>query len=796
MRRFFLSVAAAILLAAGRVPAQTVARDSSAFVDLRQDGNGVAALREMIRVGFSEQSASSALTTIAAQARLNLTFDPRLPGLETKISIAAHDRSVADALLEVARASHVLVRVSSRGQLVVVAAPRVVAIPRVVATDTMAIRSALLPAMRTESKRSELRTFETTTNVGAITVTGSALRSTPTFVEPDVLRSIQLLPGIETRSDYTAGFNVHGGEADQSLVLIDGFPIYNPYHLGGLFSTFIDPMVGGVELRKGALPSQYGGRLSGALDVVSAEPTGDGLHGTVDVSLLSSIASIGDRFADGEGSWMFAARRTYADYVANLYQRDLFPYHFRDLQGHLTRNFPHGVRLAITAYDGVDIAKPTTDDFRARWGNRVAGMSLGKTFDRTPRFGGLSFGDSATIEHRLSMSDFSAVFETPELLSLTNHVTEARLAGSLALYGSSSTTTLGYELLAQRLGYHATSGFDDLGDLVPFDSLEQRTTAAGAYVNHLWRARPNLLLEGGLRVDAVSAMGWAGLSPRLSAKYFVRPTLALTAAGGAYTQWMHSLGREEEPFQPLQYWVGSDSLMPVSRARDAVVGVEGWMTRSRLLHVEAFYKTYDDLLVPNVFNDPTKRGDEFLPTVGTSYGVDVLLRQLDGGSFSGWLAYTYAFNTRAGPDGKRYFPTQDRRHNLNAVGSWHCGAYTLGLRANVATGFAYTPLLGGFARDRYVVSSHQWLPAVTSIGDQNIPGERGSGRLPLYTRIDVSASRTGRIHGASVTPYLSIVNLLNAHNAAAYMYSFDAQPERSTLPNLPFAPTFGVKIAY
>src|SRR5262249_31143226 len=360
-------------------------------------------------------------------------------------------------------------------------------------------------------------------------------------------------------------------------------------------------------------------------------------------------------------------------------------------------------------------------------------------------------------------------------------------------YGARSTTTLGYELLAQRLGYRAVLHYQNLGDLVPTDSFEQRTTAAGAYVNQLWRARPNLLLEGGLRVDAVSAMGWAGLSPRLSAKYFVRPNLAVTAAGGAYTQWMHSFGREEEPFQPLQFWVGSDSLMPVSRARDAVVGVEGWMTRSRLLHVEAFYKKYDDLLVPNMFNDPTKHGDEFLPTVGTSYGVDVLLRKMDGGSFSGWLAYTYALNTRAGPDGKHYFPTQDRRHNLNAVGSWHRGAYTLGLRANVATGFPYTPLLGGFVRGRYDAVRHQWFP---DFDDQNIPGERGSGRLPLYTRIDVSASRTGRVRGASVTPYLSIVNLLNAHNAAAYVYFFAAQPKRSTLPNLPFAPTFGVKIAY
>src|SRR5262249_11159405 len=153
----------------------------------------------------------------------------------------------------------------------------------------------------------------------------------------------------------TAGFNVRGGEADQSLVMLDGIPIYTPFHLGGVFSTFIDPTVGDVQLRKGALPARFGGRLSGILDVQSAEPTTDDVSGTVEVSLVSSTASMGRRFADGNGAWMLAARRTYVDAVLGALYPKSFPYHFRDVQGHVSREFSNGLRTSFTGYSGADV---------------------------------------------------------------------------------------------------------------------------------------------------------------------------------------------------------------------------------------------------------------------------------------------------------------------------------------------------------------------------------------------------------------------------------------------------------
>ncbi len=287
---------------------------SAEFADLNVDGNGIAALRTPISMGFAGQRASVALKTIAEQAQLSITFDPQLPELRTTITIIAHTRSAASALLEVARESRIRVRVSSDGQVIVVALP-------IVSAATVASQSAVRDTTRTvtlnpvltNAQRVERAEFRSKTGVGKVSITSNEIRSAPAFVEPDVVRTVQMLPGIAARTDYSAGYNARGGESDQNLILLDGYPIVNPFHLFGVFSTFIDPAVGRVNLHNGALPAQFGGRLSSVLSVESATATSSATRGTAEVSLASSNASLGRTFHNGEGSWMIAARRTYAD---------------------------------------------------------------------------------------------------------------------------------------------------------------------------------------------------------------------------------------------------------------------------------------------------------------------------------------------------------------------------------------------------------------------------------------------------------------------------------------------------
>jgi len=774
--------------------AQVSRTDSATFADLRADGNGVAALRTTIRVGFTGQRASDALKTVADEAQLNITFDPQLPELRTTLTIGAHARSAASALLEVAGESRLRVRVSREGQVVVAALP--VLAPQASARDTTPPMTppVTLPAVRTSAEAIERQEFRLKTGVGKVSLTGRETRAAPVFVEPDVLRSVQMLPGIAARSDYSAGFNVRGGEGDQNLVLIDGYPIFSPFHMYGLFGTFIDPAVGRVNVYTGALPARFGGRLSSVLSVESANATTSALRGTAEVSLVSSNASLSRTFHDGEGSWMIAARRTYADAVVNLFKPNAIPFHFTDVQGHVETPIVGGVRFAATAYDGVDaLTRPNgkNEEFAGAWGNRVIGATLSKTFAR-----GVFGGDSLALVQRVSTTRYDIHTDIPVVsFRAANRVTDVRTGGSVTLYRPRWTHEIGYELSSDQTSYFANgpSG-QGLGELIPYDSLEQRSRTASVYGDVLWRPLASLIIDGGVRVDALDGGRGSIVSPRLSLKYFLTPDLALIAATGRYAQWLQSLGREEELVQPFQFWVSTASAPSVSR--DVVAGVERWLSPTRVFHAEAFHKRYERLLVPNSAHEFDEPGDEFVRESGTSYGADVLLRQLDGGPFSGWLAYTYAVSTRVSAEGVHSFPTQDRRHNLNLVGSWRAGAYAVGAHVHVASGAPYTPVLGAFARVLYDPTTNRWIRDPVDPSTQNIPGGVNSARVPFYDRLDVSVRRNGHIRGASFVPYLSIVNLLNAKNPAGYIYDYTGQPQRMSFPNLPFAPTFGVSIGY
>jgi len=164
--------------------------------------------------------------------------------------------------------------------------------------------------------------FESSPVVGSERVTARTIGAVPNIGEPDVARVVQLMPGVAARNDFSTAFNVRGGESDQNLVMLDGIPIYNPFHVGGLFSTFMDPTVRDVSLLTGAFPARYGGRLSSVLDVTSAEDARSGIHGTVETSVLASTAALGGAFGGGRGTWLLAGRRTYADEVVRLVSRN------------------------------------------------------------------------------------------------------------------------------------------------------------------------------------------------------------------------------------------------------------------------------------------------------------------------------------------------------------------------------------------------------------------------------------------------------------------------------------------
>ena len=682
-------------------------------------------------------------------------------------------------------------------------------------TDTVRVdfaldpEAAVLNAVRTEARPIERDLFETKPSVGTVQITARAAEGIPKFGEADIIRIVQLLPGVEARNDFSTGLNVRGGESDQNLILLDGFPIYNPFHLGGLFSTFIDPTVRDVTLITGGFPARYGGRLSSVLDVHSVDEVRPGIHGTAEISVLASTGALGSSFNHGKGSWMIAGRRTYADKFVDLISTNELPYHFRDEQAHFTYAFTPTLKFSMTAYDGRDQldasiatfgdsttgATASGGDFDFGWGNRVIGASLTKTLNNAQRAGFVRWliADSTTLEQRASRSVFSTSLDLGAgALKLFNRVGDLRLAGSIAAHGAKHDRSFGYDIATYGIDYTARS---EQTDTRLYD-LQQNPTSAGVYIDDMWRVSPSFLLETGVRGEALTGRDWSGVSPRVSAKYFLTKDFALTGAVGKFSQWTHSLAREDIPVRLFDFWLASDASLPVSTAWHYVLGSERWFTNTRYARVEGFYKKYSQLLEGNPQEDPNRRGDEFLPADGDSYGFDLLVRQFESGRFSGWISYTYAVAARTS-QGLRYFPGHDRRHDVNLVGSWRFSKYLFGVRYGYATGTPYTDIVGEVVRRYYDPGLNAYGTRGSGSQNQFIGGTRNGARLPSTQRLDLDVSRQFRVRGATIRPYLSVVNAYNVKNVFLYVFDYSkAPPTRQAISQFPFLPSAGVSFQF
>jgi hypothetical protein len=778
-------------------------------------------LSRRVGINFRGVSRAAAIQEIALASGIRFVYAADLLPNTATVRLQSDNITAAAALTEVLRGTGVDVAVGANGNLILVRKP-VSARSRAAADSTqpgarVTSGAIELAPIRTVAFAESRKTFELQPAMGHFELGVKELAAAPALVEGDVFRTIQLLPGVETRNDYSTGLNVRGGESDQNLILLDGYPVYNPFHLGGLLGTFIDPMVGKVDLLTGAAPVRYGERLSSVLDVQSAEEDRHGLHGAGDVSLLAVTASVGSAF-DGGGSWMLGGRHTYADVIANAIKPNSLPYGFSDIQGHLSRPMFGGGVLSVTAYDGADgtSISRNTGGLNASWGNRVIGATLSKLIPNRRVVLGVLAADSISLVQRASLTTFdaAAVMSTRNF-DLRSSVRDVRVSGSATLFTSAFDQSAGYEISAQHVHYSMRAPLTSITNFLLQATFDQSLTPVSGWYDALWHASQKLMVDGGVRVDAVNGMGWTGLSPRLSIKYFLSTDLALIAATGSYAQWLHSLAQENAPVQPLEFWIASSRTLPVSHAWQSSLGVEAWPTSTRQVRVEAFYKKYSNLIETNTAADASVGDNPIVELGGTSYGADVLVRQLDNGRFGGWIAYSYAVSERVTPTGERFAPGQDRRHELNAVGTCKYGRYRVSARLGMATGTPYTPIVGEFTRERYDPLGNTYAPDFGDGNIQYLSGATNSARLPFEHRLDVSITRVGSGDRVQISPYLSIANVYGAQNPAAYVFDYGQtklvttsngtnvvtrtvmpDPVRTSIPNLPFLPTIGVHIVY
>jgi hypothetical protein len=684
----------------------------------------------------------------------------------------------------------------------------------VLAVDTVAIEGIVVEGRRDRDR--ERARFETEPGITARVVEGATLKVLPGLAEADVLRAIELLPGVVSTSDFSSAFHVRGGSADQNLFLLDGFPIFNPFHLGGLFGVFNADAIARAELLAGGFGAEYGARVSSVLNVESRTAEAGRLEVLGGVSLLASRVLVrsplpgafGEILGGEGGSWFLSARRSYFDQILRPVVD--FPYHLTDLQGHLAIGTAGGGRLTFTAYGGRDVLDlsnfqpPGGEDessilrLRWGWGNRVAGtrweQPLGGGWILDSRLG------YTTFDEALGFLDFGDV-------RFASRVGQMVVRGDLS---RDLTPTLGLRTGAalDRIRY---GNRGEAGGTVFFDAAD-RGVLLGGYASVRW-APGDWIVEPGLRADSWTA-GTAThtlLSPRFAAKRFLDENreIAVKLAVGRYTQFLHSLRNEEFPVSN-DTWIAADDFVPPVISDQVQAGVERYWGDDWSISLEGYLRAFRGVTEFNIADDPNDPSDDLLSGTGRSHGVDLLVRRM-AGSLQGWLALSYLRATRTLPDPLAsgwedlppevtFAPIFDRRVDLDLVLQYELPRRVeLGARWNFGSPLPYTRPVAQYVGWRYNTLRGRFEPLSGDDGPAVyvVLGERNEQRYPPYHRLDLTARRTFERDWGSWTPYLQVLNVYNRRNVLFFFYNYDrVPPTRSGLSMFPVLPAIGVEVAF
>ncbi len=617
----------------------------------------------------------------------------------------------------------------------------------------------------------------------------------PAMVEPDVFRSFQSIPGVLSVSDFSSALYVRGGSPDQNAILLDGVPLYNPFHLSSLFSTFNTDALDQAELYAGAFPAQYGHAISSAMDVTTRRGNPERVAGRWDVGLVSSRLLLEGPLP--RGSFLVAGRRAYTEIasrvVAQISGDTLFslPYYFYDLQSRVDFDPTFDDHLSLVVLYSRD-AIDSTDEYSSsqfHWGSRALALEWSLLS---------SSGVRLTTQVSHSGNDAS-------LRYLVTSLFDDSLKTKTASYGLRTDARFVPDSLHELLGGWEATVFDlssrrTRDTEVWWDNAPPSPVYAGVYLGDKWRPLTGLLVQPGVRVEYFSSGSHFRVSPRLSAKKFLSPGFSLSAGLGRYYQYLSTPFPRDEllvraPALFFQQLVPADSILEPAWADHLVLGAEKWLTGDIRVLAEAYYKRMQNLLETDLYFDPSDEPDfdplelypiglvdaeaEIRSGTGRSAGLDVLLR-----SSYGWVGYSLAFARRQFL-GDEYYPVFDARHNLTLAGTIGLGrGWAVSVQWLLRTGFPDTGPVG-------------WYSIVIT---DPVTGERYLRRRPLrddrlrypaYHRLDAGIEKSFSLLGLELTTYLQVVNVYARQNVLWYSYN---QGKREPFVLLPLPiPSLGLR---
>ena len=541
-----------------------------------------------------------------------------------------------------------------------------------------------------------------TAQMGKIELNINTAKAIPAFMgEVDIMKTLQLMPGVRNAGEGNAGFYVRGGGADQNLILLDDAVVYNTGHLFGFFSIFNSDAVKNVSLIKGGMPAQYGGRLSSVVDVAMKEGNSNKTQVDLGIGLIASRFSIQGPIKKNKASYMISARRTYADALAKPLIKKTSDYYgsgyyFYDLNAKVNYEISEKDHLYLSGYFGRDKFNNAKRSFRTEipWGNSTATLRWNHVFNKK------LFSNTTLVynDYQFALNGKQNDFN----INLSSGIRDLNAKTDFDYYLSPEhKIKFGAQYTFHTFLPNVLSGNQDSVVFTPQNATKKFANEYGLYLQDDWEINNKLKLNIGLRYSQFQQVGrytnyirdangnkidsvvygkgqtvqtYGGFEPRATLRYTLNDNASLKAAITNNLQYIHLVTNAGTTL-PTDLWVPSTLRVKPQLSWQYAIGYfqnlkEGMFETS----VEAYYKTMENQIEYREGYTPSLKDpeEEFVFGRGWSYGAEFFINKVKG-RLTGWVGYTLSWTWRQFKelnDGLKYPSRNDRRHDLSVVANY------------------------------------------------------------------------------------------------------------------------------
>lgn len=582
------------------------------------------------------------------------------------------------------------------------------------------------------------------------------------FGEQDILKTIQLLPGIQGGGEGSSGFYVRGGGPDQNLILLDEATVYNASHLFGFFSVFNSDAIHNTTLYKEGMPAEYGGRISSVLDITMKDGNNQTFHGSGGIGTIASRLTLEGPIVKGKSSFIVSGRRTYFDVITRPFiQNSEFKgstYYFYDLNAKANYQFSDKDRIFLSGYFGRDVFAFSSDGINLSipWGNATTTLRWNHLFSNR------LFMNASVIyqDYKFELAASQDIFEFSLLSGIRDF--------NIKLDFDYSPNVRHQMKFGINYIYHifqpsSVSGKSGDVEFNPEGTQKLYAHEAAVYVQDQFDVTESFQLNGGLRISYFEQVGpykqilyndftglpedsmvyaagdhiktYGGLEPRMMARLSVSRTSSLKAAFTINNQYVHLVSNNGTTL-PTDIWVPSSGLVKPQIGYQYSLGYfRNFRDNTFETSAEIYYKKLNNQIEYREGYTPTPNEnleESFVFGEGSSYGIELFINK-KAGDFTGWLGYTLAFTDRIFADlnnGEAFPYRYDRRHNLSLVGSYRLNEHwTFGATFVFQTGIAFTLPDSKYFVEGNILTYYDGVNAT---------------RLPNYNRLDIAATYEGR----------------------------------------------------